>query len=177
MADKPASPHPFADVLARVHAICAVLATEDNWPDGIDFSRVVVESPREASHGDMATNAAMVLAKEAKAKPRDLAEKIAVKLRADELVASVEVAGPGFINLTLKPNVWSDALRAVQGGAVDQRAEVAGRPRRDLQAVDAEEAALRVTLHEAAPDLRGHQYEGCAYHRHRHQRREIFRAH
>ncbi|MGY3607072.1 MULTISPECIES: arginine--tRNA ligase [unclassified Bradyrhizobium] len=113
MADKPASPHLFADVLARVHAICAALAAEDQWPEGIDFSRVVVEPPREASHGDMATNAAMVLAKEAKAKPRDLAEKIAAKLRADELVASVEVAGPGFINLTLKPNVWTDALRAV----------------------------------------------------------------
>jgi arginyl-tRNA synthetase len=73
MAEKPASPHLFADVLARVHAICAALATEGNWPAGIDFSRVVVEPPRDASHGDMATNAAMVLAKEAKAKPRDLA--------------------------------------------------------------------------------------------------------
>ena len=51
----------------------------------------------------MATNAAMVLAKEAKAKPRDLAEKIAARLRADDLIASVDVAGPGFINLTLKP--------------------------------------------------------------------------
>ncbi|WMT71353.1 arginine--tRNA ligase [Bradyrhizobium sp. Ash2021] len=113
MADKPASPHLFADVLARVHAICAALATEGNWPDGIDFSRVVVEPPRDASHGDMATNAAMVLAKEAKAKPRELAEKIAEKLRADALVASVDVAGPGFINLTLKPQVWADALRTV----------------------------------------------------------------
>ncbi|MBO4222660.1 arginine--tRNA ligase [Bradyrhizobium neotropicale] len=113
MADKPASPHLFADVLARVHAICAALAAEDQWPEGIDFSRVVVEPPREASHGDMATNAAMVLAKEAKAKPRDLAEKIAAKLRADELVASVEVAGPGFINLTLKPHVWIGALRTI----------------------------------------------------------------
>src|SRR6202795_1688541 len=113
MAEKPASPHLFADVLARVHAICAALATEGNWPDGIDFSRVVVEPPRDASHGDMATNAAMVLAKEAKARPRDLAEKIAERLRADALIASVDVAGPGFINLTLKPQVWADALRTV----------------------------------------------------------------
>ncbi len=113
MADKPAFPHLFADVLARVHAICATLATEGHWPDGIDFSRVVVEPPRDASHGDMATNAAMVLAKEAKAKPRDLADKIAEKLRADDLIASVDVAGPGFINLTLKPQVWADALRTV----------------------------------------------------------------
>src|SRR5882762_6179922 len=113
MAQPSASPHLFADVLARVHAICASLAAEEHWPDGIDFSRVVVEPPRDASHGDMATNAAMVLAKEAKAKPRELADKIAEKLRADDLIASVDVAGPGFINLTLKPQVWVDALRTV----------------------------------------------------------------
>jgi len=113
MADKPASNHLFADVLARVHAICAQLSTEGQWPAGIDFSRVVVEPPRDASHGDMATNAAMVLAKEARAKPRELADKFAEKLRADDLVASVDVAGPGFINLTLKPQVWADALRTV----------------------------------------------------------------
>jgi arginyl-tRNA synthetase len=113
MADKPSSPHLFADLLARVHGVCTALAAERNWPSGIDFSRVVVEPPRDASHGDMATNAAMVLAKEAKAKPRDLAEAIAAKLRADDLIASVEVAGPGFINLTLKTLVWADALRTV----------------------------------------------------------------
>src|SRR6185369_9097734 len=113
MSDKPVSNHLFADVLARVQAICAALAAEGQWPAGIDFSRVVVEPPRDASHGDMATNAAMVLAKEAKAKPRELADKIAEKLRADDLVASVDVAGPGFINLTLKPEVWADELRTV----------------------------------------------------------------
>src|SRR6266550_3283888 len=110
MAEKPTSPHLFADVLARVHAICVALAAEHHWPAGIDFSRVVVEPPRDATHGDMATNAAMVLAKDAKAKPRDLADKIAEKLRADDLIASVEVAGPGFINLTLKPGVWAGEL-------------------------------------------------------------------
>src|SRR6266567_3205492 len=113
MAEKPSSSHLFADVLARVHTICAELAAEGNWPASIDFSRVVVEPPRDATHGDMATNAAMVLAKEAKAKPRDLAEKFAEKLRADDLIASVEIAGPGFFNLTLKPQVWADALRTV----------------------------------------------------------------
>src|SRR6201988_4143743 len=113
MSDKSASQHLFADVLARVHAICAGLAAEGNWPAGIDLSRVVVEPPRDATHGDMATNAAMVLAREAKAKPRDLAEAIAARLRSDDLIASVDVAGPGFINLTLKPSAWSDALRTV----------------------------------------------------------------
>ncbi|WP_291861849.1 arginine--tRNA ligase [Bradyrhizobium sp.] len=105
--------HLFADVLARVQAVCSALASEGGWSAGIGLSRVVVEPPREAAHGDMATNAAMVLAKEARAKPRDLAEAIAAKLRADDLIASVDVAGPGFINLTLKSSAWSDALRAV----------------------------------------------------------------
>src|SRR5689334_13679632 len=113
MSDKSASQHLFAYVLARVHAVCAALAAEGQWPAGIDFSRVVVEPPRDASHGDMATNAAMVLARDAKVKPRDLADKIAEKLRADDLVASVDVAGPGFINLTLKPQVWADELRTM----------------------------------------------------------------
>jgi arginyl-tRNA synthetase len=113
MTDKASSQHLFADLLARVHDVCAALAAERGWPADIDFSRIVVEPPRDAAHGDMATNAAMVLAKEAKAKPRDLAELIAAKLRADDLIAAVEVAGPGFINLTLKPKAWSDTLRTV----------------------------------------------------------------
>ena len=113
MVDNASPPHLFADVLARVHAVCGALAAEGAWPANIDLSRVVVEPPRDAAHGDMATNAAMVLAKEARAKPRDLAETIAAKLRADDLIASADVAGPGFINLSLKPIAWSDALRTV----------------------------------------------------------------
>ena len=108
MADISSTQHLFAQVLARVHAVCtAELGT------AADLSRVVVEPPKDPTHGDMATNAAMVLAKEAKAKPRDLAEKIAERLRAEDIVASVDVAGPGFINLTLKPSVWTDSLRAI----------------------------------------------------------------
>src|SRR5476651_113557 len=113
MVGSASSQHLFANVLARVVAVCNTLAQEGGWPAGVDLSRVVVEPPRDASHGDMATNAAMVLAKEARTKPRDLAEQIAVKLRADDLIASVDIAGPGFINLTLKASVWSDALRTV----------------------------------------------------------------
>ena len=113
MADKASPPHLFADVLARVHAVCGALAAEGGWPAGIDLSRVVVEPPRDAAHGDMATNAAMVLAKEARAKPRDLAERSRRGCARDDLIASVDVAGPGFINLTLKPTAWSDALRTV----------------------------------------------------------------
>ncbi len=113
MTNSSPSRHLFADVLARVHTACAALAEEGALPAGLDLSRIVVEPPRDASHGDMATNAAMVLAKDAKSKPRDLADRIATQLRADGLIDKAEIAGPGFINLTLKPQAWSDALRAV----------------------------------------------------------------
>jgi arginyl-tRNA synthetase len=113
MTASPSRPHLFADVLGRVHAVCRTLAAEGVLAASVDLSRVVVEPPRDASHGDMATNAAMVLAKDAKAKPRDLAEVIAARLRLDGLIARAEVAGPGFINLTLANTAWLDALRAV----------------------------------------------------------------
>jgi arginyl-tRNA synthetase len=130
--------HLFANVLARVHGVCAALAAESGWPAAIDLSRVVVEPPRDAAHGDMATNAAMVLAKEAKAKPRDLAEQIAARLRADDLIASVEVAGPGFINLTLKPSAWSDALRTVlREGAAYGRSTVGAAGKVNVEYVSA----------------------------------------
>jgi arginyl-tRNA synthetase len=110
MAGKPSRQHLFANALTRVHAVCAA-----ELGAGTDLSRVVVEPPKDPSHGDMATNAAMVLAKEAGKKPRDLAEQIAARLRTDDLIASVDVAGPGFINLTLKVSVWADTLRTVLG--------------------------------------------------------------
>ncbi len=137
--EKTPSLHLFADVLARVHAICAGLAAEGNWPAGIDYSRVVVEPPRDPSHGDMATNAAMVLAKDAKAKPRDLAEAIASRLRADELIAAVDVAGPGFINLTLKPEAWAEALRTVlrEGEVYGRIAPLAGAAKVNVEYVSA----------------------------------------
>ena len=113
MASSTHPTHLFADVLGRVHDACAALAASGALPAGLDLARVVVEPTKDAAHGDMATNAAMVLAKEAKSKPRDLADKIAGALRADPLVEKVDVAGPGFINLMLKPRAWTDALRAV----------------------------------------------------------------
>jgi arginyl-tRNA synthetase len=78
-----------------------------------DLSRVTVEPPRDPSHGDIATNAAMVLAKPLGRKPRDLAEAIAGRLGGDPEVTSVTVAGPGFINMTLDPDVWSRLVLAV----------------------------------------------------------------
>jgi len=103
----------FAAVLDKVRAANEALIADGVLPVGIDQSRIVVEPPRESAHGDMATNAAMVVAKSAGSKPRALAEAIAAKLRRDDVVAKAEVAGPGFINLTLRPAAWIGALRAI----------------------------------------------------------------
>ena len=103
----------FATVLNKVRSANSALVAAGMLPAGIDQSRVVVEPPRDADHGDMATNAAMVLANAAGKKPRELADAISDRLRADALIDKVEVAGPGFINLTLKPAAWVDALRTV----------------------------------------------------------------
>ena len=111
----------FADVLDRVRAANAALL------GGIEQSRVVVEPPRDPAHGDMATNAAMVLAKDTGRKPRELADAIAAKLRGDDLIDKVEVAGPGFINLTLKPAAWVAALRAVLHAGNDYGKSAIGR--------------------------------------------------
>ncbi|WP_310620403.1 arginine--tRNA ligase [Flexibacterium corallicola] len=102
----------FADFAKRVQVVIegAILS-----PAGgeLDFSRVTVEPPRDSAHGDLATNAAMVLAKQLKMKPRDLAEKISAGLSHDKDVDAVEVAGPGFINIRVKPAVWHKVLANV----------------------------------------------------------------
>ncbi len=102
----------FSIYLAHVHDALHALAQEGTIPSGLDFSRVVVEPPKDETHGDLATNAAMVLAKDAKLKPRDIAEKLAAKLKAAPHVTKVEVAGPGFINLSLDNGFWLEVLRA-----------------------------------------------------------------
>jgi arginyl-tRNA synthetase len=105
--------HLYAAIGQRVAAATAALVAAGALPDGLEQSRITVEPTRDASHGDMATNAAMVLAKPAKKNPKQLAEEIAGQLRGDSLIAKAEVAGPGFINLTLKPEAWLNALRQV----------------------------------------------------------------
>src|SRR3954466_3143162 len=97
----------------HVRSAVTTLAKAGVFPSPPDLSRAVVEPPREASHGDLATNAAMALAKDAGLKPRDLAEKIAAELGKLAEVTRTEIAGPGFINLTLDPAVWRAALAAI----------------------------------------------------------------
>jgi arginyl-tRNA synthetase len=125
--------HLFADMLARVCAATGAVAGP-----GSDLSRIVVEPPRDPTHGDMATNAAMVLAKELGKKPRELAEGIAAKLRTDSKVASVNVAGPGFINLTLKPHVWGEELKLVlAAGSEYGRSDIGNGERVNVEYVSA----------------------------------------
>ena len=103
----------FAEIRSLVIDSLQHMQTQGDLPDGLSFDAVTVEPPRDAAHGDMATNAAMVLAKPSKCKPRDIAQKLAARLSADPRLASVEVAGPGFLNLRLSPNLWADVLRAI----------------------------------------------------------------
>ena len=128
----------FAVILDRVRAANEGLVADGLLPAGVDQSRVVVEPPRDPTHGDMATNAAMVLAKDAGRKPRELADAIAAKLRADPLVARVDVAGPGFINLILKPAAWSEALRgAILAGPIYGRSALGRNAKVNVEYVSA----------------------------------------
>ncbi|MBT4907469.1 MAG: arginine--tRNA ligase, partial [Rhodospirillaceae bacterium] len=108
----------FSAFKAIVESEIESLVADGTLPDGTDGARVSVDPPRDASHGDLATNAAMVLAKPAGLKPRDLAETLAERLRARDSVETVEVAGPGFINLRLNDEYWRDLLRDILAAGV-----------------------------------------------------------
>ncbi|MFL2688631.1 MAG: arginine--tRNA ligase [Alphaproteobacteria bacterium] len=101
--------------MMKEHVVASIdaLAAMGSLPPGLETGRIAVEPPREASHGDMATNAAMVLAKSASMKPRDLAEKLGQKLLECEGVSEIEIAGPGFINIRLDAFLWRDCLKNV----------------------------------------------------------------
>jgi len=102
----------FTIFTGHVRSAVEALAAAGAFPRPPELGRIVVEPPRDASHGDLASNAAMVLAKDAGMKPRELAERLAAELGRRAEVTRVEVAGPGFINITLDPSVWREALRA-----------------------------------------------------------------
>ncbi|MCR9267958.1 MAG: arginine--tRNA ligase, partial [Alphaproteobacteria bacterium] len=97
----------------EVKAILAEMAARDGWPAGLPFDRITAEPPRDPSHGDIATNAAMILTKLVGRKPREIAEPLAAALRALPEVTSVEVAGPGFINIRLAAEVWQRQVSAM----------------------------------------------------------------
>ncbi len=117
----------YAAFTGHLAAALDALEAAGSLPAGLKRGAVTVEPPRDPSHGDLATNAAMVLAKPAGMKPRDLAEALVAELTKLPLVESAEIAGPGFINLRLSPAAWIAELRAIGTlGADYGRSDVGG---------------------------------------------------
>ncbi len=104
---------------AHMDALLDAMEAAGELPGGLNRKAVTVEPPRDPSHGDLATNAAMVLAKPAGTNPRELAGKIAARLEALDEVAEVSVAGPGFLNMRLTPETWAAELREIERLAGD----------------------------------------------------------
>ena len=109
----------FTDIRGLVLSAIADLQSAGDLPAELKTDAITVEPPRDAAHGDMATNAAMVLAKPAQMKPRDIAEKLAVALSNDARITSAKVAGPGFLNLRLADHIWHDLIQAVLSSGSD----------------------------------------------------------
>lgn len=103
----------YAEMAAHLNAALDALESDGVLPAGLDRAPITLEPPRDASHGDMATNAAMVLTKGAGKPPRVLAEALAAILSACDAVARVDIAGPGFINLSLTEDAWRGELRQI----------------------------------------------------------------
>ncbi len=103
----------FNQIRADIIAQLTQLVAEGKLPQALDFSAVCAEPPRDASHGDVATNAAMVLCKQAGAKPRDIAMLLSEKLETIDYIEKVDIAGPGFVNLRLKASFWEAQLKDI----------------------------------------------------------------
>ncbi len=128
----------FETFSARLAAVLTGLAEAGRIPAGLSLARVVVEPTKDPAHGDLAINAAMVLAKEAGMAPRALAELIVAELAKDGDVLKAEIAGPGFINLTLQPAVFTEVLKsAVLAGTEHGRGAAKGGPKINVEYVSA----------------------------------------
>ena len=103
----------FEHVESLIASALSAMQHEGELPRDIAVPAIEVEFPRDPTHGDLASNVAMVLAKPARMKPRDIAEKLARRLAAEPLFVKADVAGPGFLNLTLKPSFWQGVVRSV----------------------------------------------------------------
>src|SRR5215204_3051899 len=128
----------FAIFETHVRDAVAAIASRGLLASSPDLARIVVEPPRDPTHGDVATNAAMVLPKDAGMKPRDLAELIATELRAVPDITRVEVAGPGFINISVATSVWGRCLAAIlREGAAYGRSVIGAGERVNVEFVSA----------------------------------------
>jgi len=116
----------FTHFRDQIATLIEQLAADGQLPDGLDLSRITVEPPRDASHGDITTNAAMVLAKPAKMKPREIATLLAAKAESMTGVTGVEIAGPGFLNMRLSDDFWQARLRDILDAGVAYGDSAAG---------------------------------------------------
>ena len=120
----------FNQFREKIQAALEDLARREGWPDGLPFDRVTVEPPRDPSHGDIATNAAMLFAKPVGVPPRAIAGPLAAALHALPEVETAEVAGPGFINLRLDAAVWRREVAAILNAGVGYGDSTTGDGRR-----------------------------------------------
>ncbi len=128
----------FDDFTIRIKKIIEALDFKPSIGGELDLSKVIVEPPRDSSHGDLATNAALVLAKPTAMKPRDIAVRIAAALVGDPDVEKAEVAGPGFINIGLQPSFWTRYLAGViAAGESFGRGDIGGGERVNVEYVSA----------------------------------------
>ncbi len=120
----------FAEIRALVIDALGQLEAAGTLPEGLQTRGVAVEPPRDPAHGDMATNAAMVLAKPAGMKPRDIAEALAGVLAKSDRIASADVAGPGFLNLRLSNELWQGVVGAILTAGTDFGRSATGQRKR-----------------------------------------------
>ena len=120
----------FADIRALVVAELTAMTADGTLPQGLEFAHVAVEPPRDAAHGDMATNAAMVLAKPAGLAPRAIADALAARLAKDARIMAADVAGPGFLNLRLSNLVWQSVVKSALTDGADYGRSQAGAGRK-----------------------------------------------
>ncbi|MFC7050811.1 arginine--tRNA ligase [Emcibacter nanhaiensis] len=128
----------YKDLQNKIKVIVEDLSASGDLPEGLDLSHMTLESPRDPSHGDMATNVAMILTKQAKMNPRQIAELVATKLETLEEVASVSVAGPGFINLNLQPEFIRDQVGVILAAGHDYgNSDIGGQEKINVEYVSA----------------------------------------
>ena len=128
----------FSDIRTLVISALDQMVQSGDLPSGLDTANVAVEPPRDPLHGDMATNAAMVLSKPAGLKPREIADKLALVLAADPRITTAEVAGPGFLNMRLAASVWQGVVgTALANGADFGRSDMGAGKRVNVEYVSA----------------------------------------
>jgi arginyl-tRNA synthetase len=130
--------NPYRHFIGEIEAALGAMQAAGELPAELDFSAITAEPPRDPAHGDIATNAAMVLAKAAQKKPRDIAEPLLARLKANPDVVEGSVAGPGFINLKIADSFWRERLRdCLRDGVAYGESRIGGAAKVNVEYVSA----------------------------------------